>query len=73
MREGTGHTLIGARQWIPRGHIEDPVRSLVTGLPQDLEFRTKRQLAIDIFTSAYGDGLTFDFACGDEVYGHPNN
>jgi SRSO17 transposase len=67
--EGAGHALIGARQWIPREHIEDPVKSLVTGLPPDLEFRTKGQLAIDIFTSAYADGLSFDFACGDEVYG----
>ena len=69
VREKTGHALIGARQWIPREHIEDPVKSLVMGLPLDLEFRTKGQLAIDICTGAYADGLAFDFACGDEVYG----
>jgi len=69
VREGTGHALIGARQWIPREHLEDPVKSLVTGLPPDLGFRTKGQLAIDIFTDAYADGIRFDFACGDEVYG----
>lgn len=69
VREGTGHALIGARQWIPREHLADPVKSRVTGLPPGLEFRTKGQLAIDIFTDAYADGLTFDFACGDEVYG----
>ena len=39
------------------------------GLPLDLGFRTKGQLAIDICTDAYADGLAFDFACGDEVYG----
>ncbi len=69
VRERTGHALIGGRQWIPREHIEDPVTALVTGLPPDLEFRTKGQLAIDICTDAYGDGLSLDFACGDEVYG----
>ena len=69
VREGTGHALIGARQWIPREHLEDPVKSLVTGLPLDLEFRTKGQLAIDIFTAAYANGVRFGFACGDEVYG----
>jgi SRSO17 transposase len=69
VRARTGHALIGARQWIPREHIEDPVKSLVMGLPLDLEFRTKGQLAIDICTGAYADGLAFDFACGDEVYG----
>ena len=31
--------------------------------------RTKGQLAIDVLTDAYADGLAFDFACGDEVYG----
>ena len=45
VREGTGHALIGARQWIPREQISDPVMSLVTGLPPDLRFRTKGQLA----------------------------
>jgi SRSO17 transposase len=68
-REKTGHALIGARQWIPREQIEDPVRSLVTGLPPGLEFRTKGQLAIDISTDVAADGIRPDFYCGDEVYG----
>jgi SRSO17 transposase len=69
VREKTGHALIGARQWIPREHIEDPVRSLVMGLPLDLEFRTKGQLAIDISKDAAASGIRPDFYCGDEVYG----
>jgi SRSO17 transposase len=69
VREKTGHALAGARQWIPAEDITDPVRSLVTGLPLDLRFRTKGQLAADILADAYGDGLSFDFICGDEVYG----
>ena len=70
VRDKTGHALIGARQWIPREHIEDPVKSLLMGLPLDLGFRTKGQLAIDICADAYADGIRFDFACGDEVYGN---
>jgi SRSO17 transposase len=69
VREKTGHALVGARQWIPREQVADPVTSLVTGLPLDLEFRTKGQLAIDICADCRADGLAFDFACGDEVYG----
>ena len=69
VREGTGHALAGARQWIPAEHIEDPVKSLVMGLPLDLEFRTKGQLAMDICADCRADGLRFDFICGDEVYG----
>ena len=66
-REKTGHALAGVRQWIPAGQIDDPVTSLVMGLPLDLAFRTKGQLAIDICTDALADGLRFDFICGDET------
>src|SRR5260370_2368963 len=68
-REKTGPALAGARQWIPREHIDDPVQSRLMGLPPGLRFRTKGQLAIDSCTDAYADGLAFDFICGDEVYG----
>ena len=70
VRERTGHALAGARQWIPAEHVDDPVKSLVMGLPLDLVFRTKGQLAIDIAAEAFADGLRFDFMCGDEVYGN---
>jgi SRSO17 transposase len=69
VREGTGHTLIGAREWIPAAQIGDPARSLGMGLPEDLVFRTKGQLAIDILAEAVADGVRLDFVCGDEVYG----
>ena len=64
VREGTGHALIGAREWIPAEHLHDPVKSLVMGLPEDLNFRTKGQLAIDILTEAFADGTRLDFVCG---------
>jgi len=38
-------------------------------LPPDLAFRTKGQLAIDLISEVFADGIRFDFACGDEVYG----
>jgi DDE superfamily endonuclease len=69
VREGAGHALIGARQWVPREQIADPVRSLVMGLPAGLAFRTKGQLAIDLSTDVAADGIRPDFYCGGEVYG----
>src|SRR5262249_45654600 len=68
-REGTGHALIAARQWIPREHIEDPARRQIMRLPPDLVFRTEGQLAIDLLAEVLADGIRLDFACGDEVYG----
>jgi len=69
VREDTGHALAGFRQWIPEEHIKDPVRSLRAGLPLDLRFRTKGELAIEICQEIAADGITPDFTCGDEVYG----
>jgi SRSO17 transposase len=69
VREGTGHALIGARQWIPADQVADPVRSLLMALPLDLEFATKGQLAKAIVADALADGVAVDFVCGDEVYG----
>ena len=70
VRERTGHALIGARRWIPQEQITDPVKSLLMGLPLDLGFRTKGELAIDICTDALDDKIKLDFVCGDEVYGN---
>jgi SRSO17 transposase len=65
VREGTGRALIGAREWVPAEHIDDPVRSLAMGVPAELVFRTKGQLGIDILA----EGVRLDFVCGDVVLG----
>ena len=39
------------------------------GLPADLAFATKGELAVQVLREAYADGMDIDFACGDEVYG----
>jgi len=63
------HTLIGTRQWISQEHIDDPAKSIVMGLPPDLRFRTKGQLAIDLLAEAATDGVWPDFVCGDDASG----
>ncbi|MFI7449639.1 IS701 family transposase [Nonomuraea sp. NPDC049714] len=69
VRAGAGHALIGARQWIPAEQISDPVTAITTGLPLDLTFATKGELAGDLLREAYADGVRLDFVTGDEVYG----
>ena len=69
IRGGTGHALIGARQWIPAEQIIDPVKAITTGLPLDLAFATKGELAIGLLADAYADDVDLDFVAGDEVYG----
>ena len=70
VRGGVGHSLIGCRQWIPAEQIKDPARAARMGLPQDLEFATKGQLATRVLAQAHAEGVLFDFVCGDEVYGN---
>jgi hypothetical protein len=69
VRQGVGHALIGARQWIPAEQVADADTAASMGVPPDLPFRTKGELAIDICREAYADGASFDVICGDEVYG----
>lgn len=64
-----GHGLVGARQWIPAGQIDDPATARAMGLPADLRSRTKGELAIDVLSEAFADDVVFDFIAGDEVYG----
>jgi SRSO17 transposase len=69
VRQHRGHGLIGFRQWIPREQLGDPVVRARMGLPAQLAFATKGELAVQILTDAYADGMVTDFICGDEVYG----
>jgi SRSO17 transposase len=64
-----GHGLVGFRQWIPAGQLEDPGIRARMGLPAGLAFATKGELAVQILADAAADGMVTDFVCGDEVYG----
>jgi SRSO17 transposase len=67
--EGTGHSIVNARQWIPEEDFDDETKRERAGLPPDLVFRTKGQLAADMFEQVHDEGYRADFTVGDEVYG----
>ncbi|MEU7005117.1 IS701 family transposase [Nonomuraea sp. NPDC046570] len=69
VRADAGHALIGSRQWIPAEQIGDPVTAITTGLPLELAFATKGELAITLLSEAWSDDIRADFVAGDEVYG----
>ena len=71
VRQGTGHALIGARQWIPREQVTDPVTSRATGLPPGLRFRLRGSWR-SISARRRTPTGSVDFICGDEVYGGSN-
>lgn len=64
-----GHALVGARIWIPAEHFDDEARRVVSGIPEDVRFTTKPQLAKDIVADMVADHTMPPWFAGDEVYG----
>ena len=64
-----GHAIIGARLYMPKDWAEDRERRRAAGIPEDLEFATKPQLAGEIVTELRSEGRCPPWVTGDEVYG----
>jgi SRSO17 transposase len=64
-----GHGLVGARVYVPADQLADPERREQTGIGEDVTFRTKPELAIDILTEMLADHTMPPWCAGDEVYG----
>jgi SRSO17 transposase len=64
-----GHALVGARIYVPEDQLDDPERREAMGIGDDVEFKTKPQLAVQICAEMIADGTMPPWAAGDEVYG----
>lgn len=64
-----GHALVSARIYVPADQLDDEHRRAVFGISDDVEFKTKPQLAIDILGDMVADHTMPPWAAGDEVYG----
>lgn len=64
-----GRALIDRRLYVPRSWIDDPDRRQAAGIPDDLAFATKPQLAWHMIAAALRAGVTVRFVTGDECYG----
>jgi SRSO17 transposase len=64
-----GHALVGARPYLPREWAEDAEHRSRAKVPDDVAFKTKPQLAVDILSGLHTAGLLPLWATGDEVYG----
>ena len=64
-----GHAQAGARLYLPAEWASDPARRARAGVPPEVEFKTKPQLALDILTDLHAAGVLPPWATGDEVYG----
>ncbi len=64
-----GHALIGRSLYLPEGWAADEERRELAGVPEEVTFKTKPQLAGDLLQHAHDQGIRAGFVAGDEVYG----
>jgi SRSO17 transposase len=64
-----GHALIGRALYLPADWAADEERRELAGVPDEVMFATKPQLAGDLLQRAHDRGIRAGFTAGDEVYG----
>ncbi|MGW1627631.1 IS701 family transposase, partial [Streptomyces sp. NPDC002172] len=64
-----GHAGIDRALYLPKSWTNDPQRCRQAGIPQDIGFATKPQLAAQMIERALDAGVRAAWAAGDEVYG----
>ncbi len=64
-----GHTLIDRRLYLPREWTDDPPRCREAGVPEEVVFRTKPELALEMVCGLVNEGTPFRWVGGDSVYG----
>ena len=66
---GRGHALIGRALYLPGGCAADEEHRELAGVPEEVTFATKPQLADALLERAHSAGIRAAFVAGDEVYG----
>jgi len=64
-----GHTPIDRRLYMPEKWMNDKERCAEAGAPEDLEFQTKPELALEMLQEATVAGMPYRWATGDCAYG----
>jgi SRSO17 transposase len=66
---GTGRAFIDRELYLPRVWTEDPARCRAARVPEEVEFRTKPQLARVMLQRALDAGVPAAWVTADEAYG----
>src|SRR6266550_1556053 len=64
-----GHALIGRALYLPEACAADEEHRELAGVPEEVMFATKPQLADGLLDRAHSLGIRAAFVAGDEVYG----
>jgi SRSO17 transposase len=65
-----GHTLIDRRVYLPKSWTDDRSRCEQAGVPDDIEFATRSELAGDMITAAMKALVPARWVTADEAYGN---
>jgi SRSO17 transposase len=63
-----GHTFMDRRLFLPEEWVTDAARRTEAGVPEDVVFRTKPALALEMVAQAVTEGIPFRWVGGDSVY-----
>ena len=69
MPPAAGHALVGRALYLPEGCAADEEHRELAGVPEEVLFATKPQLASGLLDRAQSLGIRAAFVAGDEVYG----
>ena len=61
---------VAYRLYLPHEWVDDPARRAATGIPDDVVFQTKPQIALDQLRAAVAAGIDAELALADAGYGN---
>ena len=61
--------MLASDLYVPKEWADDPERCTEAGFPEDVEYRSKWQMAIDQLRRVLGNGVRFRYVTFDEEYG----
>ncbi|MGH2412411.1 MAG: IS701 family transposase [Microcystaceae cyanobacterium] len=65
-----GQAFLDRELYLPESWTSDPRRCAAAGVPEDIKFETKPELALKMLKQATQAGITFPWVTGDSVYGN---
>src|SRR3954470_317184 len=63
------HCLLDGELYLPKSWSDDRDRCRAAGIPDDMVYRPKWKIALELYDRARGNGLQFEWATFDEGYG----
>ena len=64
-----GHCPIDRRLYMPEEWIEDEQRRKKAGVPEELTFKTKPEMALEMVQETTNAGVPYNWVTGDSIYG----